>query len=100
MIVVTGQVRFGEGEIERLRGALKRNVEASRGDEGCELYHYAVDLDDPNLLIITEAYRDEEAMERHNQKLPELMAPLAGADIRGLSVKAYKAEFLKNVVGD
>jgi quinol monooxygenase YgiN len=100
MIVVTGQVRFGDGEIERLKDALKRNVEVSRGDEGCELYHYAVDLSDPNLLIITEAYRDEESMERHNARLPELMAPLAGADIRGLSVKAYRAEFLKTVVGD
>ena len=100
MIIVTGEVRFGDGEIERLRGALAANVEASRGEDGCELYAYAVDLIDPNLLRITEAWRDQAALDAHNLKIPELMAPLAGAKIEAMGVKAWSAEFLQNVIGD
>src|SRR5688500_5264854 len=79
MITVTGAVRFGNGEIERLRSALTRNVETSRKEAGCEAYSYAVDLTEPNLLRITEMWHDEAALDAHSKKLAELMAPLEGA---------------------
>lgn len=100
MIIVTGAVRFGNGEIERLRGALVRNVEASRKEEGCEAYSYAVDLTEPGLLRITEMWRDEAAVDAHTKKLAELMAPLEGAKIEAMSVTAYEARFLKNIIGE
>ena len=65
MILVTGAVRFGEGEIERLRSALKSNVEASRKEDGCEAYAYSVDLLEPNVLRIAELWRDEAAVDAH-----------------------------------
>jgi quinol monooxygenase YgiN len=100
MIIVTGQVRFGEGEIERLKGALAENVRSSRAEDGCERYVYGVDLADPNLLLIAEAWRDQAALDAHSARIPELMAPLAGADIREIGIKAYEASFLQNVMGD
>jgi quinol monooxygenase YgiN len=100
MIIVTGEVRFGDGELERLKGALTRNVEASRQDEGCERYAYSVDLLDPNLLRISEAWRDQAALDAHNRKIPELMAPLADARIESISIKAWTGEFLQTVMGD
>ena len=100
MIIVTGAVRFGNGEIERLRSALVRNVEASRKEEGCDAYSYAVDLTDRDLLRITEMWRDEAAVDAHTKKLAELMAPLEGAKIEAMSVTAYEARFLKNIIGE
>ena len=100
MIIVTGAVRFGNGEIERLRQALTRNVETSLKEDGCEAYSYAVDLTDPNLLRITEMWRDEAAVDAHTKKLAELMAPLEGAKIEGMSITAYQASFLRNIVGE
>lgn len=100
MIIVTGAVRFGNGEIERLRSALVRNVETSRKEGGCEAYSYAVDLIEPNLLRITEMWRDEVALDAHSKKLAELMAPLEGAKMEGISVTAYEASYLKNVIGE
>ena len=100
MIIVTGEVRFGEGEIERLKEALARNVESSRAEDGCERYAYGVDIADPNRLLIAEMWRDQAALDAHNARIPELMAPLAGADIRGISIKAYEASFLQNVMGE
>ena len=100
MIIVTGAVRFGNGEIERLRSALTNNVKDSRGEDGCEAYSYAVDLTEPNLLRITEMWRDEVAVDAHTKKLAQLMAPLEGAKIEAMSVTAYEAAFLKNIIGD
>ena len=56
MIIVTGEVRFGDGEIERLRSVLVNAVEATREEAGCQAYSYAVDLLDPNLLRISELW--------------------------------------------
>ena len=100
MIIVTGEVRFGDGEIERLKGALARNVEASRREDGCERYAYSVDILDPDVLRISEAWRDQAALDAHNRKIPELMAPLADAKIEAISIKAWSAEFLQTVMGD
>ena len=77
MILVTGAVRFGRGELERLRQALAGNVERSLNEDGCEAYSYAVDLTEPDLLHITEMWSDEAALEAHMKRIPELMAPLA-----------------------
>jgi quinol monooxygenase YgiN len=100
MIIVTGTVRFGDGEIERLRDDLARNVASSRAEEGCEAYAYSVDLADPNLLRIAEMWRDQAALDAHSARIPELMAPLADAKIEAISIKAYEASFLANVMGD
>jgi quinol monooxygenase YgiN len=58
MIIVNGTVRFGAGEIDRLSGAMQANVEATRAEEGCEHYAYAIDIADPNLLHVAERWSD------------------------------------------
>ena len=65
MIIVTGTVRFGEGEIDRLKDAMARNIEATRAEAGCEHYAYAVDVCDPALLHVSERWSDDAAIERH-----------------------------------
>lgn len=100
MIIVTGAIRFGAHEIERLRGALAGNIASSLKEGGCDAYSYAIDLDDPNLLRITEMWRDEAALDAHMKRIPQLMAPLEGAKVEGMSITAYRAEFLKTLVGD
>ena len=101
MIIVTGQVRFGEGEIERLRGTLQRTIEATRNEDGCEHYSYAVDLADPSLLHISEQWRDEIAIDAHmgSPHIAELGGALATAKVEALSVKAYEARYIKTLLG-
>lgn len=102
MIIVTGEARFGDGEIARLKDALAANVAATRGEEGCLHYSYAVDIADPNLLHISEQWRDEAAVNAH-MKAPHmgpLMAALGAAKIEKLSVKSYDASYLKTLLGD
>ena len=102
MIIVNGTVRFGAGEIERLRGAMERNVQATRAEEGCEHYAYAVDISDPDLLHVSERWRDDAAIQDHmvSPHMGAFMAEIGAAKVEAISIKAYEASFLRNVLGE
>ncbi len=102
MIIVTGTARFGEGEIDRLKAAMAANIEATRAEDGCDHYTYAVDLTDPNLLHISERWRDEAAIEAHMAAphMATFMAVLGEAKIEALSVRMYRAEYLRTLLGE
>lgn len=100
MIIVMGEARFGEGEIERLREPLNRWIEEVRKRDGCIAHSYTVDLGDPNLMHIIHVWRDEQALDAHMADLGPLMPVIAGADMPALGVAAYEARFLKTVMGD
>jgi len=101
MIICRGEARFGEGEIERLKDALAANIAATRAEDGCEGYVYAVDISDPNLLHISEQWRDQAAVDAHMgaPHMAALMAALGGAKIESIHVGAYEAHFLKTLLG-
>ena len=102
MIIVTGQARFGDGEIERLAGVLRTNVQATRAEAGCARYSYSVDIADPNLLHIAEEWSDEDAIAAHMQAphMADLMGALGSAKLESISVNAYEASFLKPLLGN
>jgi quinol monooxygenase YgiN len=100
MIIVTGEARFEEGEIERLRPDLDAWTHEVRRRDGCESYCYAVDLGDPNLLHVIERWRDEAAIDAHMADMGGVMAALAGAKMTALSVKAYEAHYVRTLMGD
>ena len=102
MIIVNGTVRFGSGEIDRLKGAMARNVEATRAEDGCEHYAYAVDVSDPNLLHVAERWSDDSAIERHmaSPHMGSFMAEIGASKVEAISIKAYEASFLRNVLGE
>ena len=101
MIIVTGQVRFAEGEIQRLTPAFRMNIQATRAEAGCARYAYAVDVADPNLMHVVEEWSDEEAVTTHmnTPHMAELMAALGSAKITAISIVAYEAHFLKTLLG-
>lgn len=102
MIIVNGTVRFGAGEIDRLREAMARNIEATRAEEGCEHYAYAVDISDPDLLHVSERWSDDEAIGRHmaSPHMAEFMGVIGASKVEAISIKAYEASFLRNVLGE
>jgi quinol monooxygenase YgiN len=101
MIIVNGTVRFAAGEIDRLRGAMERNVEATRAGEGCEHYAYSVDISDPNLLHVAERWSDDAAIGRHmaSAHMGEFMTLVGASKVEAMSIKAYESSFLRNVLG-
>ncbi len=101
MIIVAGWVRVGTGEVERLRDAIIRMVEATRREPGCLDYALAVDFEDPQLLRVSERWADERALAAHfaTAHVAAFNALLATAAIEGASIHAYEATHKARLMG-
>ena len=65
MILVVGTVKVAEGGFEQAREAMEKNIMATRGEEGCIRYSYARDVLDPQIMHVSEAWRDMDALKAH-----------------------------------
>jgi len=65
MIVVAGTVRIDPGKLDVARGEMAKMLSASRREDGCIEYSYAVDVADPGLVRVFEVWRDRAALDRH-----------------------------------
>jgi quinol monooxygenase YgiN len=65
MLLIAGTIRLPSERVSDARFAMKRMVESSRAEDGCNEYCYAEDLFDPGLIHVKEVWRDPLALERH-----------------------------------
>jgi quinol monooxygenase YgiN len=65
VVIVMGYLRVREGDIDRLRSAIKAMTEAARAQDGCEHYSLSIDVTDPLLLRVSERWRDRAAQAMH-----------------------------------
>lgn len=102
MIIVNGEVRFGAGEIERLKPVLEATIAATRGETGCEHYHYSVDVSDPDLLHVSERWSEQGALDAHMAAphMAELMAAVGRSKVEAMSVRMYRADFAGTLLGE
>lgn len=92
MIIVMGHVKMGAGEIDRLGAEMKAQIEATRAEPGCLAYGFSRDVLDPDTLIISERWRDNDALSGH-MKTPHMQVfngVLAGTKILSVSIKAFE----------
>jgi quinol monooxygenase YgiN len=66
-VLIAGTVRVPPENLERLKPHMHKMLAASRAEDGCLAYSYAVDIDDPGLIRVFEAWRDQAAIEAHFQ---------------------------------
>ena len=102
MIMIEGWVRMDAADIDRLRPAAATMIAATRLEDGCEEYAFSQDLVDPGLFRIVERWRDEAALAAHFQTphMAVFSAALGAANRQGGSVKVYKAEVDRSLIGD
>ncbi len=102
MIMIEGWVRMDAADIDRLRPAAAAMIAATRQEDGCFEYAFSQDLVDAGLFRIVERWRDEAALAAHFQT-PHMAAfqqALGSANNQGGSVKVYKAEVDRTLIGD
>ena len=66
-VIVAGTVRVPAENIERFRPHMEKMLAASRAEDGCIAYSYAVDVQDSGLIRVFEAWRDQAAIDAHFQ---------------------------------
>lgn len=92
MIIVMGHAKLGTGEIDRLAAEMEAQIKATRAEDGCLHYGFSRDVLDPDTLVISERWRDNEAIAVHfaSPHMAAFNKALGSAKILELSVKAYE----------
>lgn len=102
MIMVEGWIKFAPGEVERLRPAAAKMMEATRAEAGCHTYAFSADLADPDTMRIAERWESQDAINAHlaTPHMAEFNKAVGGAKILGISLKSYEASFLRTLMGE
>ena len=66
-IIIAGTVRVPPEKLTAFRPHQDAMLSASRAEDGCITYSYAVDVQDPGLIRVFEQWRDQAAIEAHFQ---------------------------------
>ena len=66
-IVIAGTVRVPPENLAGLRPHMEKMLAASRAEDGCVTYSYAIDVADPGLVRVFEEWRDQAAIDAHFQ---------------------------------
>ena len=95
-VLIAGTVRVPPENVARFKPHMAKMLAASRAEAGCIAYSYAIDVEDPGLIRVFEAWRDEAAVNFHfaTAHLAEWRAAWAefGATDRRLTAYEVAAE--------
>lgn len=66
---ITKKVTFiaKEGCVEEMKALLKTMVDASKAEDGCELYEIFQTKAEPSKFVVIETWRDDAALKGHQQ---------------------------------
>ncbi|WP_086608136.1 putative quinol monooxygenase [Erythrobacter donghaensis] len=65
MILIVGTIRIPPGTLDKIRPVMSEMIEASRREDGCLHYAYALDVLDAGLIHVIEKWRDRAALDAH-----------------------------------
>ncbi|SFU07626.1 Quinol monooxygenase YgiN [Geodermatophilus amargosae] len=65
MLIVLGSATAAPGRRHELVDAARAVTAATRSDDGCLSYVFAADLDDPDVVVSVEVWRDQAALDAH-----------------------------------
>jgi quinol monooxygenase YgiN len=92
MIIVMGHAKMAAGEIDRLADALATQVAATLAEPGCLHYGFSRDVRDPDTMIISERWKDQDALTAHftAPHMAVFNAAIGGAKVLDIRVVAYE----------
>lgn len=101
MVIVMGTARLAPGEIDRLLPDMREQLAATRVEDGCESYVFARDVLDPDVLQISERWRDNDALAAHfhTPHMAKFNAAIGAAKVMSLRVKAYDENGERTLMG-
>lgn len=64
-LIVAGTFRVPPSALDDFRPHMLRMMQASRAEDGCIAYSYAMDVAEPGLIRVFEVWRDQAALDAH-----------------------------------
>jgi quinol monooxygenase YgiN len=92
MLLIVGTIRVASEKLSEARPVMKRMLESSRAEDGCEEYVYAEDLLDAGLIHVKELWRDQAALDRHfaSEHLAAWRSTWPGLGITDRNLRVYE----------
>ena len=102
MIIVMGIIRADAADLDSLQDAMTAQMAATQAEDGCELYVFSRDVTDPNVLMISERWRDGDALAAHGRAphMATFNRTIGGIKIHQISVKAYDVSGVRTLMGE
>lgn len=93
MIVVNATVTATAATIEALKPAIAEMEQASRAEAGCEDYTFSVELNDPDVVRITERWVSMDALKAHfaTPHMAKFRAAMAEHPPKSVAATFYEA---------
>lgn len=94
MILVVGTVRVPASAFERQHAAMEQMIGETRKEDGCIRYSYARDVLDPEVMHISEAWRDRDALKAHfaSAHMAEWQKVVAGIGASDRDLRLYDTD--------
>ncbi len=86
-LAIAGTVRIQPENVEALKPHMQAMIAATRAEDGCEIYSFAMDVVEAGLLRIYEVWRDRAALDAHARSAHMVTWRAAGA-VAGVSDRA------------
>ena len=102
MIVVTVKVDWGQQTIQEILPELRKHVEITLQEPGCDDFLFAIDVNNPDLVVATEVYKDYPAHEDHfkTAQWGHFSGIMEKYPPRSIDVKTYDASETKHALDD
>ncbi len=101
-ILVMGHIKTAPCDAAKMTALLAEHMKTTQAEAGCELYSFAFDAADPDLLRISERWESPEALAAHgtadHQKA--FGRALRGFTVLEISVKAWDGQFWRTLIGE
>lgn len=94
MLIIVGTIRMPPENSPAAREAIEGMITASRAEEGCLAYSYSEDILEPELIHVTERWKDEASLKKHwkSAHVVQWRARWATLGFRDRNLQLYRAE--------
>ena len=93
-VVVTCTIDWGIETIEKILPELKKHTDVVLQEKGCKEFSFAIDIQNPDVVIATEIYSDYQAHEEHfkTKQWEHFSGVMGEFPPRSINVKTYEAK--------
>ena len=100
MLIIEGWLQLGPGEFAKMKDAASAMVAATRTEAGCIHYAFALDIDEPDLIRISEKWVDQAALDAHfaSPHMASFNQSMSGLERLGGDIRLFSAEELRKLI--
>ena len=100
MLLIQGWLKLATGEFDKVQEQAAAMVAATNAEDGCIHYAFARDINDPDLIHISERWASEAALGAHSASahMAAFQQAMGTVKTEGADLWLYSAEGLKKIM--